>query len=393
MCKIGRGIHKRKDGRYEARICIGRNPDGRYNYLYGIDFNLAAAKDKLQIRLVEHEREQSEKLRHNALFSTITEKWLDVYGRIRKTSTVAKYTDYCNCYILPVLGDKNISDITNMDITALYCKLTNDAEGLYLSRNTIKSVMQVLNLIKNYAQSIGYKVNFMPTSIDIKTRPNDIRALDKEEQRKLCRYLLNNPSPINTGIYLAYRTGIRVGELCGLMWDDISLDGEKMHIERTLQRIRDTDWKNSEGIDIIDNDDDANNDEKYTGKAKCKTKILIGAPKSDKSRRTIPLSRELCEILRDFYRPGTYFLTCNEKYIEPRMVQYHFKRILQKCDIEPVKFHILRHTFATTSIEAGVDVKCLSAILGHSSVRVTLDIYVHPTLEMKLKSMAKIGKA
>ena len=128
MCKIGRGIHKRKDGRYEARICIGRNPDGSYNYLYGVDFNLAVAKDKLQVRLVQHEREQNAEMRHNALFSTVTEKWLDVYGKVRKTSTVAKYTDYCNCYILPMLGNKNISDITSMDITALYCKLTNDAD-------------------------------------------------------------------------------------------------------------------------------------------------------------------------------------------------------------------------------------------------------------------------
>ena len=98
--------------------------------------------------------------------------------------------------------------------------------------------------------------------------------------------------------------------------------------------------------------------------------------------------------MRGEHDAGQYFLAKRVgKFVEPRTMQRHFRRVLDKCGIRPVKFHVLRHTFATNSINANMNKKCLSAIMGHSSVQVTLDIYVHPTLEMKRKSMEKINDA
>lgn len=369
MCKLGANTRKRSDGRYEVRINIGRNSDGVYRYIYGIDKRLSIAKKKLNRQIAKWQSGQIAAERHKALFSTITADWLQYHGKNRKSSTIAKYNDYCNSHILPYFGNMNISEITSQHLTDFYHKLIGDDDDCYcLSRNTTMIIMRVINLIKTFAQENGHKVNFMPTSIDIKARRADIQALDFSEQRRLERFIADNPSLMNLGIYLSLRTGIRIGELCGLRWSDISLVGKKMRIERTLQRICEN------------------------GENDTKTKIVIDVPKSHSSKRVIPLIDCVCDRLMTFYRnDDTYILTGTDKPVEPRMMQYHFKKVLKNCGIEPVKFHILRHTFATNSMASGVDVKCLSAILGHSSAKVTLDIYVHPTLEMKRKSMAKIG--
>ena len=368
MCRLGANTIKRKDGRYEVRFRIGRKPNGTYEYLYGFGRTLTVAKEKLRIKIEKYESSKAEIENTGSKFRFVVAGWLRNAETFRKKSTAAKYHDYCNCYILPALGDMNIGDISNRDLKnfcADLARTSNDSYGL--SNNTILPIMRIMGMIKKYAEDNGYKVKFMPDRLDIKAKRNNIQVLDKFEQLRLCNYIDKHLSPMNLGIYLALKTGIRIGELCGLKWNDISLVDKKMNICRTLQRIR-------------NNGEDVN-----------KTQIVTDAPKSDSSRRTIPLSDCVCDRLADFYEPDSYFLAEEKgEIVEPRKVQYHFKKVLKECGIKSVNFHTLRHTFATNSVAAGVDIKCLSELLGHSNVHITLGFYVHPTMEMKRESMEKI---
>lgn len=159
-------------------------------------------------------------------------------------------------------------------------------------------------------------------------------------------------------------TGIRIGELCGLKGGDFNFTNETFEIHRTISRIRNT--------------------ESTPEHQDAKTKVIIDTPKSTSSLRTIPVPRQLLSLLkRQHLSPDEYLMTGTIHYTEPRNVQRRFKNILEKCDLPPVTFHSLRHSFATRCIEKGADSKALSEILGHSSVKITLDIYVHSNMEQK----------
>ncbi len=369
MCKLGANTYRRKDGRYEIRIIVGRKPDGKYEWVYGLGKTLNEAQAKAEAKRQKRNEDIISAERERILFRTVVKKWLKHYGLIRKPSTIAKYNRLCDSYLLPYFGEKLINEITSLDVAMFGCHLTSiDKDGVCLSRSTALTIMNILNLIKAYAENNGYVVNFTTGGTDIKTSGRHIEVLSKTEQHRLIDYVISNPTPINLGIYLSLKTGIRIGELCGLRWGDISPEEKSVSIKRTLQRI-------------------SNNNEENA-----KTKVTVGTPKSFGSIRKIPLPEDVYDVIAGEHNPEQYFLANNvDQIVEPRTVQYHFKKILMACDIKPIKFHILRHTFATNSIEAGVDVKCLSAILGHSNIQITLDSYVHPTFEMKKKSMAKIS--
>lgn len=196
-----------------------------------------------------------------------------------------------------------------------------------------------------------------------------MRVLSNNEQKCLCQYLCANLNLLNVGVLLCLFTGLRIGEICALRWDSISLDDCTIHVQRTMQRIQ-----TPEGSER-------------------KTKIIITTPKSNCSLRTIPLPAYLVGVLSQFdHTPNGYVLTGdNNTFIEPRTMQNHFKRILSCCSINDANFHALRHTFATRCIELGIDVKTLSEILGHASVTITMNRYVHPSLEMKRNSMERLS--
>ena len=164
-------------------------------------------------------------------------------------------------------------------------------------------------------------------------------------------------------------TGIRIGELCALKWEDIDLENGILHINKTMQRIKTMD-----------------------SKAKRKTKIIIDTPKSIASIRAIPLPLILLDKLKKHKgKPNTYILTGTTKYIEPRIYQRHFKAHLSDCNIKDNNFHTLRHTFATMAITKGVDIKTVSVLLGHSDVSFTMKKYVHPNLEHKRNQIEKLA--
>lgn len=191
--------------------------------------------------------------------------------------------------------------------------------------------------------------------------------LTKEQQSQLVKYLLSNMSMTSLCILLSLYTGLRVGEVCGLMWDDIDFEKGILTVRRTVQRIC-TDSR--------------------------KTEIIADTPKSRSSRRSIPIPIFILKLLRDSRSSNNnYILSGSENIIEPRTLQRRFKSILNKVNLPSVNYHCLRHMFATNALQAGFDIKTLSEILGHANVETTLNRYVHTSMERKKACMALIEPA
>ena len=239
-----------------------------------------------------------------------------------------------------------------------------------LSPKTVLCILSILKSIFRYAAQIKkYQVADIQ-GISVKQTQKAIRIFSRGEQQKLNRYLCNNPSLRNLGILVCLYTGLRLGEICALTWGDVLREEQCLSVRRTMQRIQ---RKDAGGT---------------------KTAIRISAPKSDCSVRKIPLPDEIFHLLISAeYSADAFFLTGQaDRYIEPRTMQNHFKAVIKACGVDDANFHALRHTFATRCIELGFDVKSLSEILGHSSVTITLNRYVHPSMELKQKNMNMLSE-
>ena len=192
-----------------------------------------------------------------------------------------------------------------------------------------------------------------------------MRVLSRCEQGTLSKYLCKKLSPCNLGILLCLYTRLRIGEICALKWGDIFIEEQYLFVHQSMQRIQ---------LNRI------------SGK---KTEIVIQSPKSDCSIRRIPIPYEVLQLLIPVKKPDEAFLLTGSaySYIEPRCMENQFKSVMKACGISNVNFHTLRHTFATRCVELGFDVKSLSKILGHASVNITLNRYVHPSMELKQENM------
>ena len=191
----------------------------------------------------------------------------------------------------------------------------------------------------------------------------EILAVGKE---KLETYLIcHTESPVCIGILLSLYTGLRIGEVCALRWEDINFDTQTLNVNKTLMRIQD-----------------------LSPQAKSRTKIIVGTPKTGNSIRKIPLPEGICPFLWQLRRsPSCYLLTGTTDYMEPRSYYNRYKKILCSLELNQYNYHALRHTFATRCVEHGFDVKSLSEILGHADVSTTMRRYVHPSMKTKREQM------
>ena len=174
-------------------------------------------------------------------------------------------------------------------------------------------------------------------------------------------YLLKDIDNYKLGIFICMLTGLRLGEICALKTSDIDLQKRTLSVNSTVQRIS------------VENQVH-------------KTELMISEPKTKSSKRVIPICDLLYKVLCEHMSSGTFVISGNN-VMEPRTYQYYFKKMQLSLAIQPTNFHTLRHTFATNCRENGMDAKCLSEILGHSDVKITLNKYVHPSYEQKLKQI------
>lgn len=206
--------------------------------------------------------------------------------------------------------------------------------------------------------------------IRLKNCDSQIHILERQEQRKLEKFLMSDESLTKTGVLLSLYMGLRLGEVCALKKENIINKEELLQVRFTMQRIQDV---------------------KMSGGRK--TKIIVTEPKSSCSRRDIPIPFFLQERLKTLEKSpeNAYVLTGTaDKFIEPRTMENIFKRYLRECRMNEINYHALRHTFATRCIEEGFDIKSLSEILGHANVNITLNRYVHSSMEQKRKHMDRL---
>ena len=301
----------------------------------------------------------SRKRRKN--FRVVTEEWLKYKKNTVKKSTYYNYSYSVEKYLYPKFADQDITQIK--DYNDFIEKLTDT-----LAPKTVRDIITKLKEIINfYEEEHNTKLNIKKMSLP-KMNKKEIQILSNKEKQKLEKYCIEQNSLKSLGILICLNTGLRIGEVCALRWENIDFESKKIHIEKTIERI-------------------------YS-KEENKTIVIIDTPKSITSVRTIPINSKLYNILKQIRgksKKTDFVLTgSSEHYVEPRNYQYHFKEILKRNKVKKYKFHTLRHTFATNCIEAGMDIKSLSEILGHADVSITLNIYVHSSDKAKRKYLEKI---
>lgn len=359
MARRGENIYHRKDGRWEGRYKSGYTERGKAKYrsVYGRSY--AEVKEKLAHLKVTPAPKIICKLTVKELF----EEWLFAVRLKVKESTYANYQMKICKHILPVFG--------GLRYEALTIKMLNSfiEDKLYSGLST-KYVSDIIIVFKSMTKYISKIHKFRNILVDV-ALPQAVKSektlLTPIQQQRLCKYLLSNLNRTSLCVLLSLYTGLRIGEICGLMWGDIDLDKSIITVKRTVQRI-------------------------CTGS--CGTKLIVDTPKSHTSQRSIPIPTFLMKILHDFCSNDNYYILSDSvKVTEPRTLQNRFKSILKKVDLPSVCFHSLRHMFATNCLQAGFDIKTLSEILGHSSVETTLNRYVHSSMERKAYCMSLIKPA
>lgn len=368
MPRTGENIYKRKDGRWEGRYIKERiGGKARYGAVYASNYKDVKRKLDAAKKRAEGKRLS---VYGAGKVAELGNQWLSEMTISLKESSVNKYEDILRCYIFPEFGDNNLSDITNQHvIDFVNCLLmSGGAKNQGLTPATVAEILSALNGIRIYAMRRNYAVDFSMECISLKREQSDIRVFSIEEEMQLLSYLQKHMNASSLGIMLCLFTGIRVGELCAMRWDDINLSEKRMHVSKTMQRVR------------------------VSATADSRTEVKILEPKSSCSVRMIPLPDSIMGLIEEYHLPGTFLLTGDSRrYVEPRTMQNRFKRILVSCGIRDANFHATRHTFATRCIELGFDVKSLSEILGHASVSITMNRYVHPTMELKAENMNRFS--
>lgn len=371
MSRKGENIYKRKDGRWEGRY-LKRTPDGKSRYGYVYAHTYREAKARLQQAAVLWETNPPREPDDSMLLSAVAQRWEANISQQIKESSFVKYHVIVKNHLLPALGEVNVEEMTHELIESFAITLLRGEgkNGKPLAPRTVSDILCVLRSILRFARRAGAVIPCDGSSVRIRRPAVDIRVLTRQEQEILCEHIYSNMNPKNAGLLLSLFAGLRVGELCALQWDDIALDEGLIYVRHTMHRIQNLE---PEGP---------------------RTRVVITTPKSATSNRMIPLPEDLAELLKEL--PGShrgYFLSGREDvYLEPRCMQYHFRRTLERCGISYANYHALRHTFATRCVELGFDVKCLSELLGHSTVTMTMDRYVHPTMDHKREHMQRLSR-
>lgn len=391
MARKGENIYRRADGRWEGRYIASRDEltgKIKYGYIYGRTYSEVKRKKKEKGRELQEKKEAERDLRLKTSVKECFDKWIawkETDPTIHQT-TLDQYRRHLEKHIYPELGSYRMSQLTSQVIDRFRAdKLDQgrlDGDG-GLSAGTVNTLMFLIYNVLDYAQEEGFisEVPQRRTKRTVNPEKKEVRVFSRKEQDRIEQVLSRHFKPDSCGaacigIFFALYTGLRVGEVSALQWQDMDLDPEhaRVIVRHTLQRRT------------------------LTNGGSTKTSLLLGPPKSRHSRRSFPLKKELVTILREYYeglpdklkQPDSPVFSLDGGYIEPRVFQKKLKWVLEKAEVEDANFHALRHTFATRCIESNMDVQTLSECLGHSSANVTLNVYAHSFAEHKKYCMNKL---
>lgn len=371
MPKHGENIHKRKDGRWEGRYKNGKGANGKTKYASVYGKTYTEVKKKLA-ECTQKPKNQTISANREISFKAALLLWKETNKHKHKGSTEVKYTYLIEKHILPELGNYKLSEINSLIIADfMNNKLQNgriDKKG-GLAPSYVRTIMLIISEVLEFAvyerlcDPIHVKINKPSVS------KSELRILTHEEQKRLERVLLEDIDETKLGILLSLHTGLRISEVCALTWNDIDLTTGVIHLRFTVSRVK----------------NEAKDDSS-------KTKLVITNPKTKSSSRDIPIAEHLLDLLKMMHgkRKSKYVVSVKDEFISPRTYEHRFHKLLDKAGISQINYHALRHTFATRCIEVGIDVKTLSEILGHATVSITLNTYVHSSMDRKREQMEKL---
>ena len=380
----GENVFKRKDGRYEARYIKGRRADGRplYGFCYGRTYEEAKGKaDRAREEIGQAKKPEAGQRPDMACFC---DRWLSANSARLKPSSRAKYRTDIENHIKPFFGDKLPGEILPEEIDGFTRSLLT---GKGLSPKTVRSILTLFHSILSYTgKRSGGKLPDVEITYPKSFRKNT-RVLDEKEETALVQLLAREMDACKFGVYLALRTGMRIGEICALRWCDISFEAAAISVCHTALRL-----PRGNACQADPDRPSAAAGDDGGALALSRTELVIGTPKSESSLRLIPLMPDIATLCERFRpeEPGAFLLTGTDRCMDPRKLQRHLKKYLEECGIPEAHFHTLRHTFATRCVEAGFDVKTLSEILGHSNIGITMNLYVHPNLDLKRENMNRL---
>lgn len=299
--------------------------------------------------------------------SEVIDLWKIDKKQYVKKSSFSAYTLLIENHLLPNFGNKIA--IEEADVQSfVFQKLETG-----LSHKTIKDILIVLKMILKFGAKNKW-LDYTPFDIQFPTEreKHNIEVLTKTDQKKIMNYIQEHFTFRNLGVYICLSAGMRIGEVCALTWEDIDIDNGIISVNRTIQRIY-----------VIE---DGNR----------RTELILDTPKTKNSIREIPISKDLLRILKPFKKivnPSFFVLTNDAKPTEPRTYRSYYKNLMKELKMPELKFHGLRHSFATRCIESNCDYKTVSVLLGHSNISTTLNLYVHPNMEQKKKAIEQMFKA
>lgn len=238
-----------------------------------------------------------------------------------------------------------------------------------LSDGTLRNHLTMLRAILCFSQT-HYHTNISYHHFRLPPGKRKKPPVNYDDYRRLQEVVLQDDRAVAGCIAIACFMGLRIGEICALRREDVDTARRLLYVRHTVQRVA-------------------------CSGGRTRTRLLLGSPKSASSYRVIPIPKILREQFNALCKnkePLDFIFGCKEKILDPRTLQYRFKRYLAELAIPYFNFHQLRHNFATRCVEQRMDIKALSEILGHSEVSTTLDLYVHPSMEFKRRQLDRLTK-
>lgn len=292
--------------------------------------------------------------------------WKEDRKRFIKTSSYAMYLNHIRLHIIPTFGEK--TDLSEKEVQMYVLELLENG----VAASTVRDIVTVLKMIVRYGAQMGvwafpiWNIKY-PSTVGRK----EIEVLSREDHQAILDHIRSNLDSRSAGIYICLSTGLRIGEICALQWKDIDMGRMILHVRDTLERVYTPE-----------------NDESHT-------QLLLSSAKTHNSIRDIPLTKDLGRLLTNLLhgkKPEDFVLSGSDRPLEPRTYRNYYHHYIKSAGLPYVRFHGLRHSFATRCIESGCDYKTVSVLLGHSNISTTLNLYVHPNNEQKLKCMETVSR-
>ena len=369
MARRGDNIHKRKDGRWEGRFRDGYKEDGTVKYSSVYAYSYCECKNKL-VNAQSSSTKSIGKKQVEKLLSDLLLQWL-LANQIRlKGATEAKYTNIIESHIIPAIGGVKLSNLSSSIINSFLDRQLNHGgikNGEALAPSYVRTMAVIIEAAINYGVMEGL-CNPLRTPINKPSIPKkDLVILSRIAEATLTETLICDSSKVAIGTLVALQAGLRIGEVCALRWCDVDFDNNVIHIRHTISRVPSP---NSE----------------------YKTMLILDTPKTPSSLRDVPMPSSLRNVMLIAYKNRTseYIVSDNQAFVGTRTFDYQYRKLLRKHNIRIFSFHTLRHTYATRCAEHGMDAKTLSRLLGHSSSNTSLNIYVHPSLDIAMQYLEQI---